>query len=154
MNETEFNVARGNHAFYYLFAGMVMLGDDFVRAFLTSLTEERLVLFGIELSDHSGYIEIDTSDIIDQRSRGSMGGDARNGLLSEVAFKIPSAITGEMNTDVTIDYGIYRFSFRITKYERDGDHGFELIEDPTQAEKGERLGRFVALKVTIRPTSS
>jgi hypothetical protein len=152
LNDKQLEAARGNHAFYVV-VGMEMCEISFAHAFLESLWDARVVLYGVEHPAYSGYIEIDTSNIRDECSHGGMADDVTKGLLGKVAFNIPQSITGEMNTDVTIVHGIYKFSFKITKYERDYVHGYEPIEDPALADDVEKLGRLVQLKVTIVPPS-
>lgn len=154
MNTRQIEVARGNHAFYYVVVPMAMCNRSFAQAFLDGLYRDgQPVLFPIEHSQFSGYVEIDTTDIRRNCSHGSMADAIRDGMLGDVALKMPRHAEGEMNTDVTIIHDIYKFQFNISKYERDGAHGYEPIEDPNLAEDGEKLGRFANLKVTIVPSN-
>lgn len=149
MNEKLIEIARGNHAFYYVVVGMTMCSGDFTSAFIGCLLDDGHVLFPVEHSSFSGYIAIDTTDIRHNCSHGGMVDDVRNGLLGRIALKMPRGAMGEMNTGVTLVDGMYQLAFMITQYERDQAHSFELIKDPALSVDGERLGRYVELKVTF-----
>jgi hypothetical protein len=80
-------------------------------------------------------------------------------------MKIPDSITGDLNENVYITEGSFKFKFKIIKYERDGNHSFEvftiakhgpehdcnpeLIEELSSIPEDEELGRYVDLKITF-----
>lgn len=144
-------IARNNHTFYYVVVGQHLLEGEFARAFLRSFHEP--VLYGIEEQEYSGYIHIDCTGIAESNSVEMLREAVSEGrFLSGVAMRIPRSIIGPMNTDATVIRDGWQFSFRITKYERDSEHSFEPIEDPSSLPAGERLGRYVELTITQVPT--
>jgi hypothetical protein len=144
-------IARDNHAFYYVVVGQVLCSDEFTLKIIGGIDES--VLYGIEDDTRdtcTGYIEVDTSDIVDNSVQDTFVDDLRNDLLGKVALKIPQSIQGELNTDVVIAYHKWVFTFNITLYERDGTHRFELVEDPTPLPNKEKLGRIVRMTVSVK----
>ena len=140
-------VARDNHAFYYVAVAMSMYEKNFATAVLNSFDEP--ALFGVEGGSYTGYIHIDSTDIKRNCSHGSFADEIRDGIISKVAMKIPQTIAGEMNTEVTVTQGIWKFSYKITKYERGSEHVFGPIDNPLSLPDGEMLGRFVELRITL-----
>lgn len=148
-------IAKDNHMFYYVAVGQRMCDGDFTSATQESFFEPAQC--SIEGDNFSGYIRIDSTNIIKPDSKGSERESLRKsfmsavhqGICGSVAMRIPRSITGEMNTEAVVTHGIYKFSFKISKYERDSDHDFEEVKDPLPLPDGERLGRFVDLKITI-----
>ena len=140
-------VARDNHAFFYVAVGQSMCEEVFAVAILHSFDEP--AQYGIESDNFSGYIRIDSTDIKKNCTHENFANAMRQGICGDVAMRIPRSLTGEMNTEVVVTHGIYKFSFKISKYERDSNHDFEEVEDPLSLPDGERLGRFVELKITI-----
>ncbi len=140
-------VARDNHAFYYVVVPWHVCKRQFAQAVLESFDEP--AQYGIEDGAYSGYIYIDATNVKFECSHGSFADDVADGLLGRVALQFPCGATGGLNTDVTIVQGIWKFDFRITKYERDGPHGYEPVEDPLPLPDGEKLGRFIELKISV-----
>lgn len=138
-------VARDNHAFYYVAVAMAMCDDLFASAVVNSFDEP--AQYGVPMDGRlGGYIRVNSIDIKHQCSPKILAN-----LLDRLVMKIPDAITGKMNTDVVLVDGYFKFSFKITKYERGGEHNFEMVDDPLPLPDGEQLGRFVDLKITIHP---
>ncbi len=140
-------VAKDNHAFYYCAVGLEMCSELFAQAVYYSFDEP--TLYGITGGNQPGYINVDSTDIKNMCTHGSFKDAVRDGILNKVANKIPNSITGILNTKVLIIEDIYRFSFCITKYERNREYGFEIVEDPSSLPTNEQLGRLVNLKITI-----
>jgi len=140
-------VARDNHAFYYLAVGFEIGSELFAQAVSHSFDEP--ALYSVLDEDYSGYINVDSTDIERNRTRGGFMDEVREGILGTVGMRILSCITGELNTEVEIIEGIYKFTFTISKYERDGEHRFEPVDDPNSLPDGEKIGRFCDLKITI-----
>ena len=145
-------VARENHEFYYVAVAMSLCSTafpDFGQAVVHSLYDESgLAQFGVEFSHYSGYIRIDTSQI-GECFREGLANEVWSGIFGRMACAIPSSISGEMNTEVVLREGIYRFTFKIAQYERDAEHGWEIIDDPIPLPDDEKLGRVVNLCITI-----
>lgn len=140
-------IARDNHAFFYVAVAGSLCDEVFAGAVLHSFDEP--AQYGVEGDHFSGYIRIDGTDIKKNRTHGSFADAVRQGICGRVAMRIPRSITGEMNTEAVVTYGIYKFSFKISKYERDGDNDFAIVEDPLPLPDSEQLSRFVDLKITI-----
>ena len=140
-------IARDNHAIYYVVVPVHMCKRQFAQAVLESFDEP--AQYGIEDPSYSGYIYIDATNIKLECSHGSFADDVADGLLGRVALKFPRGATGGLNTEVTVLHGIWKFAFKITQYERDGEHGYEPVTDPFPLPDDEKLGRFIELKITI-----
>ncbi|MEI6649850.1 MAG: hypothetical protein WCL23_00255 [Candidatus Moraniibacteriota bacterium] len=125
-----------------------MIKDDFLSAVLRSITDP--AQYGIEDDSFSGYILIDATDISKKGYRSDfinkVKGDVN--ICGQVSRKIAGSVTGDMNTDAEVTIDSYRFQFKITKYERDRDHEWVMVEDPLPLPEEEVLGRFVELTIT------
>jgi hypothetical protein len=140
-------VARNNRLFYYVPVMMSMIKNAFLKVTLHSVTNP--ALYGIEYDDFSGYVLIDATDIPDEWKSDFM--DKVKGdydICGQVSRKIAGSVTGDMNTDAEVAIDSYRFCFRITKYERDRNHEWVMVEDPLSLPEEEALGRFVELTIT------
>lgn len=142
-------IARDNHAFYYVVVPRHMCKSGFADVVCESLATSSPTQYGIEDRSYSGYIVVDAIDIRRDCASGEFLDAVDNGLLGEVALKFPRGATGGLNTEVTILHGIWKFAFKITKYERDGANGYEPVEDPLPLPDGEKLGRFIELKISV-----
>lgn len=141
-------IASDNHAFFYVAVGQHMCAEDFKSAVMGSFYEP--ALYGIKDAGFSGYINIDCADIRERCSHGSFADAVRNGIFGKAAMKLPRSIKGEMNAEAEIIIDHWKFSFTISKYERDSAHDFEMVQNPLMLPgDNERLGRFVDLKVTL-----
>ena len=138
-------IAKENHAFFFIAVGMAMCKSNFVSAVLDSFYEP--ALYGIENSMNSGYVRIDSTDI--EKFQAGFIDAVRAGILGKVAREVPYSVRGELNTEAEVIHGIYKFSFRVSQYERDGEHNFEIVEDLTFLPNDEKIGRLVELKITI-----
>lgn len=143
-------IARDNHAFFFAAVGMALCSPSAKEALLQSLYGDGLMQYGIEQGEQSGYLRIDSTDIINQCSHGSLAERVREGVLAKVAMKIPyGGIVGDLNDKAEVIQGSYKFSFQIAQYERDRDHEFEMVDDPSLLPDDEQLGRLVEMKITI-----
>ena len=132
-------IAKENHAFFFIAVGMAMCKSNFVSAVLDSFYEP--ALYGIENSMNSGYVRIDSTNIISKFQAGFIDA-VRAGILGKVARDVPYSVRGELNTEAEVIHGIYKFSFRVSQYERDGEHNFEIVDDQTLLPDDERIGRL------------
>ena len=139
-------LAKENHAFFFTAVGMAMCKSNFVSAVLDSFYEP--ALYGIEGPINSGYVRVDSTDIKSKFQAGFVDA-VHAGILGKIARDVPYSVRGELNTEAEVIHGIYKFSFRVSQYERDGEHNFEIVDDPTFLPNDERIGRLVELKITI-----
>lgn len=160
-------IARDNHATFYVAVGMAMCQENFISAIDDAQHYESCKsLFPFKSGDYGGYLEIDLNEIKSAcYMAGSLLGiideiklnDAfhecihgiNSGLLFEVATRVPNSIRGELNELVEICAGIYKFAFKITKYERDNEHSFEIVEDLSSIPEDEKIERFIELKISF-----
>jgi hypothetical protein len=124
-----------------------MCTEKFIDVVLDSFDE--YAQYGVPEGNYSGYIRIDSTEIKKDCSHRSFADAVRAGIMWDVARSIPRAKLGEMNTETEVILGIYKFQFKIVQYERDSDHNFELVDDPTTLPDDEHLGRVVDLKITL-----
>jgi hypothetical protein len=142
-------IARDNHAIYYVVVPRHMCKAGFADVVCESLALSRAQQYYIEDRNYSGYIVVDATDVRQNCASGDFLDAVDNGLLGQVALKFPRGATGGLNTEVTILHGIWKFAFKITQYERDGEHGYEPVTDPLPLPDSEKLGRFIELKITM-----
>ena len=152
-------IAEGNHAFYFATVSVGLLESDTFDAFFFSLLYEGGSLLYIERGNLSGYLEIDTTALIsddpgDKQLANAFAAALKGGILGRVARKVPcgKVIKGKLNDEVEIVEGNYKFSFKITKYEHNLNHGCMLDDDPetlSSIPDDEILRRFVEVKITI-----
>lgn len=144
-------IARGNYAFFYVGVGMALCGEDFQQIVRESIyASDNIAQFSICGAMYEGYIQVDSGDVVRNCSHGSLCDDQDlRDLLGKVARKIARSVKGEMNTDATVTGDGYMFDFKITKYERDKAHDFEIVGNPLLLPDDEILGRFVELKISM-----
>ena len=107
---------------------------------------KRSVLYAI--TDGLGYIRVDSTAIGKEFLHGFINA-VQEGLIGEIVKNIPHSVLGELNEKTEVIQGIYRFSFKISGYERDSEHSFEVVDDPIILPENERIGRVVDLKITV-----
>ena len=152
-------IAKGNHAMYFGVLGMSLCSTNAIDATIGSINNGGKAQFGIERGGFSGYLSINTTDIISNYSHGCLMRALNDGILGRVAHQIPygDVIKGKLNEEVEVLEGLYKFSFKITKYERDRDHDCEMIDDLEKLDAipdGENLSRVIELTITIvKPTA-
>jgi hypothetical protein len=144
-------VARKNHLVLYVRLPLIVSERNFQAALLESLWEEGIAQypFSSRNSPDSGYVHIDTKSVITNCSHGSLEEAIRSGLLQQLVLMFPRETSGELNTSIVVVHDRWRFTFTITKYERDSEHDYEMVEDPLLLPDDEVLGRFIELKITI-----
>lgn len=144
-------VARDNHAFYYVTIGMVLCEERAKSVVLSSLyNREGTAQLGIECGDRSGYLRVDSSDVVQQCSQGCLAEKIQSGILGKIARQISfGGIKGKLNDEAEAIHDSFKFIFKITEYERDSKHGFEKVEDLLTIPSNEKLGRLVVLKIMM-----
>jgi hypothetical protein len=144
-------IISGNHSFFLVAVGMSLCDQLCDQAFLSSLFGEGTAQHGIERGDYSGYLRINTTDIITNGRNCDLANEVKEGnLLGKLASKLlASEKKGELSDEAEVNMEGYRFRFKITNYERDREHDFQIVEDLSLLPEEEVIGRFVELKVTI-----
>ncbi len=137
-------IADNNDLFLCTLLGLIITHKDFKGAVLESLYEESQYPF--ELNGCYGYISIDTSSI---GSKGAFTEDINLGLLGQVALKLPHRADGDLHSHVSVKTALWRFTFSITKYERDQAHEWVMVDDPLPLPDGEILGRYIVMSVSL-----
>jgi hypothetical protein len=145
MNERQTAIASGNQEFLDMVVGLEMCRPNFRSALLHSFEEPATLSF--EHALYSGYVKIDATNVQRESFVAQVGG----GILCRVALTLAASISGDMKDKASLTDSGYQFEFAITRYERDGEHGFEMVEDPVPLPSRERLGRFVELTITMPP---
>ena len=137
-------IARDNHKFYYIDVGFGMCSHDF-QIVLNTATIDKTALFYLG----EGYIQINCTDIKNEDELYTLRHKVAISLLSQVTQKISQSIGGELNSEVEITtMDNFVFSFKITMYERDSAHCYEMVTDLTDIPEDEELGRFVELHIS------
>lgn len=140
-------IARDNQAFYQVAVPINLCKRAFASAVLDSFDQP--AQYALESGVYSGYIRIDATDIRLNCSHGSFRDEVLGGLLGKVAMEFPRDPTGDLKTDIVLVHDIWEFSFEITRYERDSEHEYEMVEDPLPLPDDEEIGRFVELKIRV-----
>lgn len=146
----ELQVARDNHAFFYAALPRYIGKRGFMNVVCESLAAGRPFQYNMDDRNFTGYVLVNATDVMRNCASGDFMDALVSGLLGQVALKFPRGpLADPMNTEVTITHDIWRFSFKITKYERDGKHEYQHVEDPSPLPDGEKLGRFVELEISL-----
>lgn len=144
-------VARNNVMFFVCTVGMSLGIKYLAQAVMDSFMQDSQ--FPTDNVGNPGYIKIDSSAI------GAKGDNSwhkfteqiRNGLLTKLSYEFSSAteFEGDLAEKATFQKNGYTFSFHIKQYERDADHGWEIInpENLGDIPEGEKLGRVVYLSI-------
>jgi len=140
-------IASENHRFYFQVLALAIFDELFLKTVRDSFDE--ISRYEVKGEKCAGYINIDSADIDRNGLRERFIKLINMCLLGKVAVDISTEIGGELNTEVTIENNGFKFSFKITQYERNGEQGLELIEDPSGLPDDEKLGRVVELKITV-----
>lgn len=147
-------VARDNAMFFVVAVGMALGMEYFARAVLDSSMEKSQ--FPTDCTGKIGYIRIDSSPI---RKNGDdlwfeFADKVKRGFLAKISYGFSSAtkFNGDLSDEVIIGEAGYVFSFHIRQYERDAEHGFEIInpENLIDIPDGESLGRVAYLTIMQR----
>ena len=144
-------VARDNVMFFVAVVGMSLGIEHFAMAVLESSIE--VSEFLADSFGSPGYIIIDSSTVRkkDDNLWLEFVDKIRGGLLTKVSYGFSSAtkFEGDFSEKVTIKNDGYTFSFHIRQYERDSEHGFEIIdsENLDNVPEEEELGRVVYLTI-------
>jgi len=147
-------VAEGNALFYLVGVGMCLGISEFAGVALECLFWEE----GHYPTDNvgkPGYIKFNLS-VVQERPKPFQEKFAeaiRAGIFTRVSYGFSSRtqFDGDLCEGVTITKDGYEFSFYIRQYERDSEHGFEIIDPEALSDipESEELGRVVWL--TIKP---
>ncbi len=136
-------ITGNNDLFLCTLLGLIITRRDFKGAVLEGLYEESQYPF--ELNGRSVYMRIDTSSI---NSKGALTEDINLGLLGQIALKLPHRADGDLHSHISVQTALWRFTFTITKYERDQDHEWVMVDDPLPLPDGETLGRYIVMSVS------
>jgi hypothetical protein len=146
-------ITRDNGLFFVVTVGMCLGLEYFAQAVLDSFTED--AQFSTDIVGAPGYIRVCSSSIRNnkwEKCRDDFVEKVKNGLLARLTYEFNSAIKveGDLAEKVVIWKDGYIFYFHIGQYERDADHGFEIIEpeDINSIPDDEKLGRVVYLTIT------
>ena len=149
-------ISGKNHLFYSVAVGLIVGTNDFAKAVIRSLFDT--IQYPTDPTGIPGYILIKCPGIekINPTEKlGPIQNDfieaVRGGILQRISYIIYTKVTGEFCTDVILADSGYKFAFRITKYERDQDHQFKIIETPEGLEQipdDEKIGHFCELTIT------
>lgn len=148
-------IRRGNAEFFVVAVGMSLGTVFFKQAVLESSVE--MAQFPTEnfSPQYPGYVRIDSSTI---RKKGEklwqkfVSKVREKSLLSKSAYGFSSRtkFEGDFAERVTLREDGYAFAYHIKQYERDAEHGFEIInpEDLEGIPEDEILGRVAYLEIT------
>lgn len=147
-------VIQGNQGFFCVGLGFSACTTPFKEAVFSSFHER--VQYGVEISEHTGYIRIDCTDIKARCSLGSFVKAVQNSLLDMVTTVVPSLIKGDLADEAEVVMDGYKFNFKIVQYERDREHEWEIIEPSglNDIPNKEKLGRVMEMIVTINESST
>lgn len=141
-------VIKSNVMFFVVVVGKILSMEDFAMSVLESSME--VCDFPIDIAGRSGYIVIDSSAI---RKKGDdlwleFLDEIRAGLLTKISCEFSKTkFEGSLAEQVIIKSDGYKFSFVIRQYERDPEHGCEIIDSFNlgNVPEEENLGRVVYL---------
>ncbi|HBR79346.1 MAG TPA: hypothetical protein DEA46_02880 [Candidatus Moranbacteria bacterium] len=148
-------IRMGNAGFFVVAVGMSLGTEFFRQAVLESSLE--MAQFPTEnfSPQYPGYVRIDSSAI---RKKGEKFWQKfvtkvrEKSLLSKSAYGFSSQtkFEGDFAEQVTLREDGYVFAYHIKQYERDAEHGFEIIspEDLESILEDETLGRVAYLEIT------
>ena len=149
-------ISGKNQLFYSVAVGLIVGTEDFARAVIRSLFGT--MQYSTDQTGVPGYILIKCPGIegtnpeektrIDQDNFIST---IHNDILQRISYIIYNSVEGEFCTNVTLIDSGYKFAFCITKYERDQEHMFELIESTEglkQIPGDEKIGHYCELTIT------
>lgn len=144
-------VARNNAIFFVVTVGMSLGVRYFAQAVMDSFLEDSQ--FPTDNVGHPGYIKIDSSALWTDGYDPwyELAEKVKKGLLTMLSYEFSSEteFEGDLAEQVTLKKDGYVFSFHIKEYERDADHGWEIIqpEDLGNIPENEKLGRVVYLSI-------
>lgn len=141
-------IAKENRVFFCTDLATRMFDEDFESHVRISLDSPSQYSFNYNLN-LTGYILVDATDVTKNGLKNDFYRLIRRGMLADLSIKIKSNLHGELSDEVLICIGIYRFHFRVSKYEKfeNGRHAF--VDDPSSVSESVPLGRFVELKITL-----
>lgn len=147
-------VALDNSIFFLAVVGMIVGIWNFAQTVLESFMEKSQ--FPTDNFGEPGYVRIDSSTIWERGGgcwREFVAEINEKRLLLKVSYGFSSAtkFEGEFNERVVIKKDRYIFTFEIKEYERDAEHGWEIIkpEDIKSVSEDEKLGRVVYLTIAL-----
>ncbi len=138
-------VARTNHVILCTLLRLILAQQDFKRVMWHGIFDAP-PQYTFERSGLNGYIRFDTSLVI---SKGALAEDIDKGLFRQLATNIPQTALGEMNEQILVMSDLWRFTFTITQYERDSEHGYKMVDDPLLLPDNETLGRVIVMQANL-----
>lgn len=144
-------VSMGNNEFAII-AGSIFCEQDFKEAVLQSLYSGK-VLYPVNQGNYTGYISIIFPKISEcGLMRLKFAKDIRdNRFFFNVAMKIQDLHFDkkDLSGGFVVLEDEYKCIFSFENYERDAEHGFELVSDLSDVPDSEKIGRI--LKMIIGP---
>ncbi|HBI17586.1 MAG TPA: hypothetical protein DDY52_05605 [Candidatus Moranbacteria bacterium] len=144
-------VSMGNNEFAVI-AGLIFCEKNFQEAVLQSLHDGK-VLYPVNQRNYTGYISIIFPKISGcGLMRLKFAKDIRdNRFFFNIAMKIQDLHFDkkDLSGGFVVLEDEYKCIFSFEKYERDAEHGFELVSDLSDVQDNEKIGRI--LKVVIVP---
>lgn len=141
-------IAAENRTYYRKLLGSEMREKLFAHNVLCGLNE--LAVYGLMTGGQFvGYVCVDSRDVKRQGCDGDFIDAVAGGMMERVSERVAESVEGELYTDATVEYGIYRFDFKITGYERCELFFYEKVRDPMRLSDLGFLGRFIELKITV-----
>lgn len=142
-------IAKENHAFFFVAVGMALCDPSADAAVVHSFYQNGKSQYEIENDAYPGCMRINSVDVMDMHLHECLAEKVHKGILSEVALKIPFVdIGGKLNDELEIIHDKYRFNFRITTYEPNRDHEFELINNHIDLSDNDQIGRVVEMIIS------
>lgn len=140
-------IAKENRIFFCTDLAMRMFDESFETSVVSSF--DGPVKYGFDYNlNLTGYILVDATDIKKNGLTNNFIRCVHRGMLQELSVKIKQNLGGELNDEVLICLGLYRFQFRISKYETLENDESVFVDDHSDVSGEESLGRFVDLKIT------
>jgi len=142
-------VIKGNQGFFCVGLGFSACTSHFREAVFNSFHEK--AQYPVEMSEYTGYIRIDCTDIMKRHSYEGFADAVLSGLLNMVTTVAPSQIKGDLADEAEVVMDGYKFNFKIVQYERDREHDYEIIEPSglNDIPNKEKLGRVMELVITM-----
>lgn len=142
-------VIQDNQGFFCAGLGFSACTSHFKEAVFNSFREK--AQYPVEIGEYTGYIRVDCTDIRARHLHESFIDAVRNSLLDMVTTAVPSRIKGDLADEAEVIMDGYKFNFKIVQYERDREHGWEIIEPSglNDIPNKEKLGRVMEMIVTI-----
>jgi len=145
-------IITDNGYFYILVVGKALGFGVFAQAILESYGEEDFVLFPTDIIDRTrlGYIKVDLSAVRVSWADFRAAIEGNLFVMASYEFSSATRFEGDFYEKVSFEKDGYKFSFEVTEYERDQEHGFKRIsrKELSDIPEKEKVGRLVVLTIT------